>query len=153
MPVYCRCWSGQRFGWRAGHRIGTRHGPRDTRHTTLLRPRLLTEAGTASYLGFHSHTLENWRSAGEGPRWKRLGRSIRYEPADLDAWVDAVAVESTTPVTSAGQRDKRGTQEMGRARLADGETGEEKYTEPKFKSEPWMRVTGGTPSGSRDVPV
>lgn len=32
-------------------------------------------------------TLANWRSAGRGPRWKKLGRQVRYLGADLNRWL------------------------------------------------------------------
>lgn len=44
----------------------------------------------ATYLGFSSKTLANWRALGEGPRYARLGKSgarIVYRIADLDQYL------------------------------------------------------------------
>jgi hypothetical protein len=41
----------------------------------------------AQYLGKPEKTLANWRSAGIGPPYYRVGGSIRYDVADLDAWL------------------------------------------------------------------
>lgn len=52
-----------------------------------MTPRLLTTTEAAAYLGFDPGTLENWRYKQRGPRWVRIGRTIRYDQADLDAWI------------------------------------------------------------------
>jgi hypothetical protein len=63
------------------------------------RPRLLKTEEAASYLGIGMATLERWRAAGAGPRYLKLpakaGRhtgSVRYRPADLDAFLLAYEV-------------------------------------------------------------
>lgn len=32
-------------------------------------------------------TLALWRLKGKGPRWLKLGRSVRYEQADVERWL------------------------------------------------------------------
>lgn len=59
-----------------------------------MSARLHDTESAASYLGFESGTLENWRYQGRGPRFIHIGRSVRYDQADLDAWVDAMKVAS-----------------------------------------------------------
>jgi predicted DNA-binding transcriptional regulator AlpA len=44
---------------------------------------------TAGYLGISRHTLACWRSRGEGPPFCKIGGSVRYRVADLDAWAEA----------------------------------------------------------------
>ena len=39
-------------------------------------------------------TLANWRSAGRGPRWKKLIRLVRYRGSDLNAWLAEILVEA-----------------------------------------------------------
>lgn len=43
----------------------------------------------AEYLGLKRTTLEAWRCRGEGPKFAKLGRAVRYRQADLDAWVES----------------------------------------------------------------
>ena len=49
---------------------------------------LLSEKEAARFLSMSYRTLQSWRSAGEGPSYLKLGRSIRYRRSDLLAWVD-----------------------------------------------------------------
>lgn len=53
----------------------------------------LFEADAANYVGFSTAYLRLCRSKGRGPAFIRVGRSIRYRVADLDAWLDAHRVE------------------------------------------------------------
>lgn len=51
---------------------------------------LLSENEAAAYLGGISpKTLTNWRYMGQGPSFVKIGRCIRYSPADLDRYVEA----------------------------------------------------------------
>ena len=38
------------------------------------------------YLGLSSRTLQEMRTAGAGPRFRRHGRFVRYHVDDLDSW-------------------------------------------------------------------
>ena len=60
----------------------------------------LTEREVAELLGLSVATLRAWRHRGKGPRFLRLGRSVRYLPADVAEFVRASAVD-TTPVSSS----------------------------------------------------
>lgn len=48
---------------------------------------LLREAEAARRLGTSIRTLQKWRCNGKGPRFVRLSRAVRYDPADLDVFV------------------------------------------------------------------
>lgn len=50
----------------------------------------------ASYLGLQPSTLEAWRVRGGGPRFLKLGRSVRYRQTDLDAFIESAARASTS---------------------------------------------------------
>jgi len=50
--------------------------------------RLLTTKKAAEYLGMEPGTLENWRYRSEGPPVVRLGKAVRYDLKDLDAWIE-----------------------------------------------------------------
>ena len=52
---------------------------------------LLTAGQLATFLGgdFSTKTLANYRSSGKGPKFLKLeGGRIRYDPADIRAWLD-----------------------------------------------------------------
>jgi hypothetical protein len=57
---------------------------------------LLTQRDAAIRLALSTRTLERLRCIGEGPRFIRCGRSIRYRLDDLAAWIDARVVGSTS---------------------------------------------------------
>ena len=44
----------------------------------------------AFYLSLSPRTLQEYRSAGTGPRYRRHSRHIRYHIDDLDAWSQGV---------------------------------------------------------------
>jgi Helix-turn-helix domain len=50
-------------------------------------PVLLREGDAARRLGTSVRTLQKWRCNGKGPRFVRLSRAVRYDPADLDAFI------------------------------------------------------------------
>jgi len=62
-----------------------------TRTSMVAPPRvLLNVREAASRLGLSKSTLDKWRCAGKGPRYvKSTDRAVRYDPADLDAWIAA----------------------------------------------------------------
>ena len=39
-------------------------------------------------LGVPIATLGNWRCAGKGPPFLRVGRHVRHRPDDVAAWID-----------------------------------------------------------------
>lgn len=45
--------------------------------------------GAALYIASTRSTLETMRSRGEGPRFRRVGRAVRYAIADLDRYMEA----------------------------------------------------------------
>lgn len=58
---------------------------------TAPRTPLLTEKEAAEYLSIPVKTLRHWRHRwahyGEGPKWVKLGRSVRYRASDIEAWL------------------------------------------------------------------
>ena len=57
---------------------------------------LLDEHRAARYLGLCVKTLRNWRSAGKGPSYIKIGRIVRYRMRDLDDFVEDNLVETGT---------------------------------------------------------
>jgi len=62
----------------------------------LIRP-----ADLGVLLGVPVATLANWRCAGKGPPFLKVGRHVRYRPPDVDAWI---AARVTTPESVTGPR-------------------------------------------------
>lgn len=52
---------------------------------------LMSPVETADYVHYSPATLRNWRSAGEGPRYVRVGKHARYWREDVDAWLISAA--------------------------------------------------------------
>jgi predicted site-specific integrase-resolvase len=58
--------------------------------------KLLTARQAGELLGVSPETLERWRGAGTGPAFIRLsGRYIRYQPDDLEAFIQNARRSST----------------------------------------------------------
>ncbi|MFG1925623.1 helix-turn-helix transcriptional regulator [Cryptosporangium sp. NPDC048952] len=54
-----------------------------------LSDRLWTVQDVSVYLGVPVETLYRWRKHRTGPPAARVGRHLRYDPADVRAWVRA----------------------------------------------------------------
>lgn len=54
---------------------------------------LLTTDQAADYLQLSERQLVQWRYLGRGPRYVKMVRAVRYRRGDLDAWLDAHAVD------------------------------------------------------------
>ena len=65
-----------------------------------LRSRhMLTEAQAAQVFGVSRCTLRCWRSLGRGPRYYKAGRTVKYDPADVDAYLVGKPVETLDSLT------------------------------------------------------
>jgi len=60
--------------------------------------RLLTQSDAAKLLRLSERTLERLRLQGGGPPFVKAGRSVRYRETDLEAWIDARVVSSTSAI-------------------------------------------------------
>jgi excisionase family DNA binding protein len=67
--------------------------------------RALTEREVADMLGLSVATLRAWRHRGKGPRFLRLGRSVRYLASDVADFVRASAVDTTSVSSSDGESE------------------------------------------------
>lgn len=54
---------------------------------TLTRP--LSTAEVSEQTGIPAATLRYWRHCGTGPRSYTLGSSVRYDPQDVQDWLQA----------------------------------------------------------------
>lgn len=51
--------------------------------------RLLSTEEVAEFLGRPPRTLRQWRYLGEGPRYLKVGATVRYRARDVEAWLKA----------------------------------------------------------------
>ena len=65
-------------------------------------PNLLTVNDAASSLSLSVAFLNRLRLTGGGPVFVRLGRAVRYSPADLDNWIAARRRTSTADTGKQG---------------------------------------------------
>ncbi len=54
-----------------------------------MTERLLTPAEAASILRVAAQTLKDWRHKRIGPVWVKQGTRVFYDPADIQAYIDA----------------------------------------------------------------
>ena len=54
--------------------------------TSVELPKYLTPEEAAAYLRLSPRTLEKHRGEGSGPRYRKLGKVVRYTVPDLDDW-------------------------------------------------------------------
>ncbi|MBP2339049.1 excisionase family DNA binding protein [Saccharothrix coeruleofusca] len=48
----------------------------------------------ADYLGVPVATIYKWRTQKYGPPGRRVGKYVRYRPADVEAWITALPSEA-----------------------------------------------------------
>lgn len=63
---------------------------------STARNHMLRTSEAAKYLNISSSTLNKLRLTGGGPRYVKLGKSVVYDLADLNAWVEANRRSSTS---------------------------------------------------------
>lgn len=55
-------------------------------------PEFIDERQLSERIGIECTTLQNWRWSGKGPRYVKVGRLVRYNLADVLAWLAANTV-------------------------------------------------------------
>ncbi|MFC0002817.1 helix-turn-helix transcriptional regulator [Micromonospora siamensis] len=58
--------------------------------TRTIEP-LWTAEDVSTFLGIPVSTLYQWRYRRTGPKASRVGRHLRYNPADVRAWLEEAA--------------------------------------------------------------
>jgi predicted DNA-binding transcriptional regulator AlpA len=58
-------------------------------NTKTTVPDLITQEQVAARLGVSHFTVRDWRKVNAGPPYVRVGGSIRYWPADVEAWLES----------------------------------------------------------------
>lgn len=73
------------------------HQAKQTEPHRLEDSLYLTSKQAAAYMGLSPRTVESWRSTEDGPSFVRISnRSIRYERAHLDEWMQRRVRRSTS---------------------------------------------------------
>ncbi len=57
---------------------------------------IFTTQEAAAYTRLAVPTLERFRLTGEGPVFAKLGGAVRYRKRDLDGWIEARLLQSTS---------------------------------------------------------
>lgn len=63
-----------------------------------LAPAALPPDEASVYSGVAAKTLANWRSLGVGPTYVRVGGRVVYMVSDLDAWLAAHRISTSSEV-------------------------------------------------------
>jgi len=61
---------------------------------------VVNETAAAQNLGLAVSTIQKLRLRGGGPKFLKLGRAVRYRVADLESWLDARVLGSTSEQAS-----------------------------------------------------
>jgi hypothetical protein len=64
---------------------------------------LLTAGQAARFLALAPQTLANWRVSGHGPAFLKLGGAVRYDLADLRAFLDQQRHGQAAPANGNGK--------------------------------------------------
>lgn len=56
--------------------------------TTAVSARMRVNQASEEY-GIPAATLRHWRATGRGPKSYNIGRSVYYDRADVEAWLEA----------------------------------------------------------------
>jgi Helix-turn-helix domain len=57
---------------------------------------LLNETQAAHQLGLKVTTMRRWRWSGDGPTFIKIGAAVRYDPIDLQKFIEAGRRSSTS---------------------------------------------------------
>ncbi len=64
-------------------------------HEATIRVNLMTEHEVSKRLNVSVAPLRRWRLLGRGPAFLKVGSLVRYQPADLDAWLASLPTGGT----------------------------------------------------------
>ena len=60
-----------------------------------MESEMLKREAAARFLGLAVQTLDNWRSAGRGPKFVKLGARVVYQRSELESYLAANRRQST----------------------------------------------------------
>ncbi len=62
--------------------------------------RLMSTEEVAEVLGRPPRTLRQWRYLGEGPKYLKVGATVRYRASDVEKWLKAQEREGASGATA-----------------------------------------------------
>ena len=62
---------------------------------------LMTQDEVSALFDISLPVLANWRSAGKGPKFVKLGGRVKYRKADVEAFINSSVRQSTTETIAA----------------------------------------------------
>ncbi|WP_417784189.1 helix-turn-helix transcriptional regulator [Terasakiella pusilla] len=63
---------------------------------TLNAGPVWTEKEFAQYYRMSLQTIRSWRVSGKGPKFLKIGRSVRYKKEEIQKWEDSIICSSTS---------------------------------------------------------
>lgn len=66
-----------------------------------MSAKLIDTNSAAELCGISQMTMRKWRTMGEGPRFVKLGRSVRYRQEDILTFIAGRVFENTTQAMEA----------------------------------------------------
>lgn len=75
-------------------------------NTDDVEPRLLNTAQAAMYTGLAKQTLHQKRVSGGGPKFCKIGRSVRYRKEDLNIWIEGFQTVSSLAELYASENNQ-----------------------------------------------
>jgi predicted DNA-binding transcriptional regulator AlpA len=66
------------------------------KETAMSAIKLLKTPEAAEILGLSPITLEIWRIQGKGPKFRKIGRLVRYAESDIHAYITAATRSNTS---------------------------------------------------------
>ncbi len=73
----------------------------NSEHLLNQNESLKNEVEAAALLNIAVPTLRRWRWSGDGPRFAKIGRAVRYDPAELRAYIERQTRRSTSDTGDA----------------------------------------------------
>lgn len=61
-----------------------------------MESNLMSPADLGRKIGKSPAALAQWRYLGIGPKFIKLGRSVRYRTSDVEAWLDSQTMQRTS---------------------------------------------------------
>jgi predicted DNA-binding transcriptional regulator AlpA len=76
--------------------------PAETQPSPTL-PRFYRVPELCQLLNKSTHSLQRWRSSGEGPRFVKAGNTVLYRESDLLEWLEEHSKRSTSSPARTGR--------------------------------------------------
>ncbi len=61
-----------------------------------MQANVIDTVQAAKFVGLAKVTLDKMRLVGNGPPYVKMGKAVRYRIADLESWVEARVITSTS---------------------------------------------------------